>query len=80
MVDKCIIYINNDVNSLYVEIIDKNRTRMHDLWPKVVEERKLETHLSSVHSKGEKQHKPITIFNVITNCVLPSRRIPHQEV
>ena len=40
MVDKCIIYINNDVNSLYVEIIDKNRTRMHDLWPKVFEERK----------------------------------------
>ena len=32
--------INNDVNSLYVEIIDKNRTRMHDLWPKVFEERK----------------------------------------
>ena len=32
--------INNDVNSLYVEIIDKNGTRMHDLWPKVVEERK----------------------------------------
>ena len=26
--------INNYVNSLYVEIIDKNRTRMHDLWPK----------------------------------------------
>ena len=40
MVDKCIIYINNDVNSLCVEIIDKNRTRMHDLWPKVFEERK----------------------------------------
>ena len=32
--------INNDVSSLYVEIIDKNRARMHDLWPKVVEERK----------------------------------------
>ena len=32
--------INNYVNSLYVEIIDKNRTRMHDLWPKVFEERK----------------------------------------
>ena len=32
--------INNDANSFYVEIIDKNRKRMHDLWPKVVEERK----------------------------------------
>ena len=32
--------MNNDVSSLYVEIIDKNRARMHDLWPKVVEERK----------------------------------------
>ena len=32
--------INNDVSSLYVEIFDKNRARMHDLWPKVVEERK----------------------------------------
>ena len=31
--------MNNDVNSLYVEIIDKNRNRMHDLWPTVVEER-----------------------------------------
>ena len=72
MVDKYIIYISKDVNSLHVEIIDKNRTRMHDMWPKVVEERKLETHLSSVHGKGENQHKPITIFNVITNCVLPS--------
>ena len=30
--------INNDVNSLYVEIIEKNRIRMHDLWPKVGEE------------------------------------------
>ena len=29
-----------DMNSLYVEIIDKNRTRMHDLWPKIVEETK----------------------------------------
>ena len=32
--------INNDVSSLYVEIIDKHQARMHDLWPKVVEERK----------------------------------------
>ena len=29
-----------DMNSLYVEIIDKNRTRMRDLWPKIVEETK----------------------------------------
>ena len=45
---------------------------MHDLWPKVVEETKTRTHLSYVHGKGEKQHKPITVLNVITNCVLPS--------
>ena len=45
---------------------------MHDLWPKVVEETKTRTHLSYVHGKGEKQHKPVTILNVITNCVLPS--------
>ena len=45
---------------------------MHDLWPKVVEETKTRTRLSYVHGKGEKQHKPITILNVITNCVLPS--------
>ena len=37
--------INNYVNSLYVEIIDKNRTRMHDLWPKVFEERKTQNPL-----------------------------------
>ena len=43
---------------------------MHDLWPKVVEETKTRTHLSYVHGKGEKQHKPITILNVITNCTL----------
>ena len=29
-----------DMNSLYVEIIDKNRTWMHNLWPKIVEETK----------------------------------------
>ena len=50
--------INNDMNSLYVEIIDKNRTRMHDLWPKV------ETHFSYVHGEGEKQHKPITLGSI----------------
>ena len=32
--------INDDVNSLYVDIMDKNRTRMHDLWPKVLWETK----------------------------------------
>ena len=56
--------INNDVNSLYVEIIDKNRTRMHDLWPKVFEEKRLETHLGYVHGEGEKQHKPITLGSI----------------
>ena len=53
--------INNDVNSLYVEVIDKNRTRMHDLWPKVFEERKTRNPLELCSRQRWKQHKPITL-------------------
>ncbi|RMX38961.1 hypothetical protein pdam_00022504, partial [Pocillopora damicornis] len=47
--------MNNDVNSLYVEIIDKNRTRMHDLWPKVFEERKTRNPLELCSRRREGQ-------------------------
>ena len=57
--------INNDLNSLYVEVIVKNRTYYkcticgRKLWRK----QGIETHLSCVHGKSEKEHKPITILN-----------------
>ena len=60
--------INNYVSSLYVKSIV---LQMHDLW-KLLGKQRLKTHLSCVHGKGEKYHKPIIILNAITNRVLLS--------
>ena len=50
--------INNDVNSLYIEIIDKNGTYYKCMiW---------------VVFMANVRNNAITILNVITNCVLPS--------
>ena len=56
--------VNNDVNSLYVEIIDKNRTYYKcTIWgQKLSRRRRLKTLLDCVHSKGEEWHEPITIL------------------
>ena len=66
--------INNDVSSLYVEIIDKNRSyyKCTICGRKLSRKQRLKTHLSCVHGKGEKYHKPIIILNAITNRVLLS--------
>ena len=49
--------INNDVSSLYVEIIDKNRSyyKCTICGRKLSRKQRLETHLSRVHGKGEIQ-------------------------
>ena len=48
--------INNDVSSLYVEIIDKNRSyyKCTICGRKLSRKQRLETHVSCVHGKGEK--------------------------
>ena len=48
--------INNDVSSLYVETIDKNRSyyKCTICVRKLSRKQRLETHLSCVHGKGEK--------------------------
>ena len=48
--------INNDVSSLYVEIIEKNRSyyKCTICGRKLSRKQRLETHLSCVHGKGEK--------------------------
>ena len=48
--------INNDVSSLYVEIIDKNRSyyKCTIYGRKMSRKQRLETHLNCVHGKGEK--------------------------
>ena len=48
--------INNDVSSLYVEIIDKNRLyyKCTICGRKLSRKQRLKTHLSCVHGKGEK--------------------------
>ena len=48
--------INNDVSSLYVEIIDKNRSyyKCTICGRKLSRKQRLETHLSCVNGKGEK--------------------------
>lgn len=48
--------LNNDANSLYVEVIDKNRTYYKcTICGRILSRKqRLETHLSSIHGKGEK--------------------------
>ena len=50
---------NNDVKTLYVEIIDRNRTynKCTICGLKSSSKQRLETHVSCVHGKGEKWHK-----------------------
>ena len=48
--------LNNDVNFLHVEIIDKNRTYYKcSICGRILSRKqRLETHLSSIHGKGDK--------------------------
>ena len=64
--------INNDVNSLYVEIIDKNRTKMHDLWLKVVEETKTLNPLELCSWQRWEITQANHNFECDYNCVLPA--------
>ena len=64
--------INNDVNSLYVEIIDKNRTKMHDLWLKVVEETKTLNPLKLCSWQRWEITQANHNFECDYNCVLPA--------
>ena len=64
--------INNDVNSLYVEIINKNRTKMHDLWLKVVEETKTLNPLELCSWQRWEITQANHNFECGYNCVLPA--------
>ena len=40
---------------------------------------RLKTHLSYVHSKGEKQHKPITLGSMRDTKMIPMYQYPNQQ-